>query len=245
MIHSAIVAAQSPALATLVNQPMRTIKGSVNWKSIDENTFVSFWQHAYTGDYSIDGYQTAPETSKVIEGPFLGWDEEVEANETENEPAWSLSKTLKRYNNRRTPLNREQLWAKFLSFRRKSKQLNSNPLPRETMHEATREGDSLIHAKVYVFAHYFGILQLMELSYNKLYQSLVNLRLHSERLSDVVALAQYCYDIPAPEDLKELVVLFIACEVERLWELEAFQSLLDAHSDMCKEVIGLLRSRLT
>ncbi|KZZ94343.1 BTB/POZ fold protein [Moelleriella libera RCEF 2490] len=258
MIHSAIVAAQSPALATLVNGPMQeAIEGKANWDSIDENTFVSFWQHAYSGDYNIDDDPTAPETSEVIEAPFLDWDEEVKVNETNNEPqiddhfrgTCSLKKNSKRDKSRRTPLNwerlnRGQLWARFLSFRR-SQNLNSNPLWRETIHEATREGDSLVHAKIYVFADCYGILQLMELSYNKLHQSLVDIYLHSERLSDIVALAQYCYDTPAPEDLKELVVLFIACEVETLWEVEAFQDLLEAHSDLSKEVIGLLRSRLT
>lgn len=82
--------------------------------------------------------------------------------------------------------------------------------------------------------------QLMTLSYNKLHQSLVDLNLHAKSLADVVALAEYSYDMLVPDDLKELVNLFAACEVERSWKYERFQTLLDTHAGLGKAVIAAL-----
>lgn len=84
----------------------------------------------------------------------------------------------------------------------------------------------------------------MTLSYNNLHQSLVSLSLHSEALASVVALVQYCYETLVPDDLKELVVLFAACEVERLWKGEQFQDLLNTHAHLGKAIIGALLNRL-
>lgn len=85
----------------------------------------------------------------------------------------------------------------------------------------------------------------MTLSYNKFHQSLIDLNLHAKSLADVVALAQYSYERLVPDDLKELVVLFAACEVERLWEDEQFQ---DRLGEGCScgnaEAIGIVANPL-
>ncbi|MBE3041962.1 BTB/POZ domain-containing protein [Candidatus Bathyarchaeota archaeon] len=53
-IHSAIVAHQSRALSTLVNGDFKeAVYRCVEWDDIDEHTFHSFWQYAYSGDYDV------------------------------------------------------------------------------------------------------------------------------------------------------------------------------------------------
>lgn len=52
MMHSAVVAVQSPALNTLVNGNFSEAQTNVvEWPEVDEETFACFWQYAYTGDY--------------------------------------------------------------------------------------------------------------------------------------------------------------------------------------------------
>lgn len=59
-IHSALVAAQSPYLNTLVNGPFEEgNEGVVKWESVDEEAFLCFWQYSYVGDYHVPKKQDA------------------------------------------------------------------------------------------------------------------------------------------------------------------------------------------
>lgn len=46
-----------------MNGPMQEgTEGKANWESIDEDTFVCFWQYSYTGDYDVHNEpRAAPE----------------------------------------------------------------------------------------------------------------------------------------------------------------------------------------
>ena len=53
-IHTALVAAQSPALRTLVSGAMNeAYTKTVIWDDVDRETFALFAEFAYTGDYSL------------------------------------------------------------------------------------------------------------------------------------------------------------------------------------------------
>ncbi|RFU73018.1 btb poz fold [Trichoderma arundinaceum] len=67
-IHSALLTHQSPVLERLVNGSFsEAAEKCVTWKSVDEGTFISFWQHTYTGKYTTDH-------------PIIGLKPESEAN---------------------------------------------------------------------------------------------------------------------------------------------------------------------
>ncbi|KAK2925628.1 SKP1/BTB/POZ domain superfamily [Fusarium oxysporum f. sp. vasinfectum] len=52
-IHSALVAKQSPVLNVLVNGPFKeALEQRVKWPDLDEATFLSFWEFAYSGNYA-------------------------------------------------------------------------------------------------------------------------------------------------------------------------------------------------
>ena len=54
MVHEAVLAEQSPALAALMRGEMaESAAGESRWMDVDKGTFVRFAQFAYTGDYSI------------------------------------------------------------------------------------------------------------------------------------------------------------------------------------------------
>lgn len=88
----------------------------------------------------------------------------------------------------------------------------------------------LCHAKMYVFADYYGISRLMDLSREKLGHLLIalatDMKFHGQRLANFVALVRYCYDKPSPEALQSFVMMYSAYHAKLLWKDAQFQELL-------------------
>ncbi|KAK2606059.1 hypothetical protein QQS21_003577 [Conoideocrella luteorostrata] len=272
-IHSAVVVGQSPCLERLVNAPMREgIEGSVKWESIEEETFMCFWHYAYTGEYRICEEPTVTDVNiegKISELNRTRLLARLAENSTETrtksnfESIWNkteddsrpIGKIKKKkgtkelqqdspYSPPPKPHSRQELsWAKFMSLRRVGHNLHANHPADNTQSGESGVEHLLCHAKVYVFAECYGITQLMILSYNKLHQSLANLRAHTTASTSFVDLVRFCYEGLVPDDLKELIAHFAACEVEKLWQDEEFQGLLDMHGGLGKAVIGHMLDR--
>ncbi|KAL7924860.1 hypothetical protein ACQKWADRAFT_286178 [Trichoderma austrokoningii] len=71
-IHSALLSHQSPVLDKLVNGSFSEAADKcVTWDSVDEDTFIRFWQYAYTGKYAVDlsitGLESGPQASQEAE----------------------------------------------------------------------------------------------------------------------------------------------------------------------------------
>ncbi|KAI4653963.1 hypothetical protein J4E93_001731 [Alternaria ventricosa] len=91
----------------------------------------------------------------------------------------------------------------------------------------------LAHAHLYTFACMRLIDPLKRLALHKLHHTLLKFKLYDRRVSDVVELARYAYDNGEDrkpdgtiEDLRKLVVEYIACEVSTIGKHEAFAPLL-------------------
>lgn len=291
MMHSGIVAGLSPPLERLMNGPMQeALEGKVKWESVDEGTFVCFWQYAYTGNYDICDDPTAssvdvdqkttdlneaeipagPTDIQVEESVHHGWDESIaptvdampqpepaavsvgnswgfgQPEPAEADDPWGFSnvkKDKKKRKGTQTPSKQERLWAKFTALRKTSDSPKLDHQARAT-HARSEAKHLLRHAKVCVFADCYGIIPLMTLSYNKLHQSLIDLTLHTQTLQGVVAVAQYCYETDIPDDLKELISLFIACKVEVLVVDKQFERLIKSHGEFGWSVLVPIVSRL-
>ncbi|KAM0460812.1 hypothetical protein ACHAO4_001604 [Trichoderma viride] len=71
-IHSALLSYLSPVLDKLVNGSFsEAAEKCVTWDSVDEDTFIRFWQYAYTGKYTVDlsitGLQSEPQAAQEAE----------------------------------------------------------------------------------------------------------------------------------------------------------------------------------
>lgn len=71
-IHSALLSHQSPVLDKLVNGGFsEAAEKCVTWDSVDEDTFIRFWQYAYTGKYTVDlsqaGLESEPQAAQKAE----------------------------------------------------------------------------------------------------------------------------------------------------------------------------------
>lgn len=264
-IHSALVAHQSPALNTLVNGELREARdGHAIWESVDEQTFVRFSQFAYTGDYDdAEPNLKLPQDLTDIERDDSDLQAAGSSRDRENTYTppeygeyWAASKK-KRFKKAQvfweppeeppsSPVSkREHLWD---GFKRRS-YLDSSPnssVPAPTHNEAYLDYTEvfLSHSRLYVFAECYGIPGLIKLSLHKLHRTLVSFSLHEERLDDIVELLRYCYADAVPDQLRELVVPYAACNVEKLWNSEEFRKLLETYGELSMTLIGSLLRRL-
>lgn len=77
----------------------------------------------------------------------------------------------------------------------------------------------LSHARVYVFADYYGISTLQYVSLRKLREALIRYTLYEEGVSDLVQLLEYSFGNTADnadqqDPLRDLVCIYIACNME-------------------------------
>lgn len=226
-MHTDLVANQSAALKALVTHPM--VEGRehcTTWELIDELTFARFAQHAYMGDYkSEEPYRPpAPDTEEEAEckESQAAFDDIVF---TVGANAKKVHKKTKAQNvdSEMPPTKRQNAWNDFLSRVyshgvSKRHVVPKNQDPREGYKEVF-----LCHARLHSLAQYYDIGALTQLSLHKLHRTLCNFILHSERVTDVIDLVQFCFEDEGLSLLRDLVVAFCVCHFEKLWEHEAFR----------------------
>jgi len=93
----------------------------------------------------------------------------------------------------------------------------------------------LLHAKVFVFADYWGVIGLKKVSLRELSSVLqeVGLLINTKWVRDrLVVLVEYCYEEPRLEELVTLVYLYASFRLPQLWESEKFQELFGHHAEL-------------
>ena len=107
----------------------------------------------------------------------------------------------------------------------------------------------LCHAKLYAFADEYGIAPLKSLSLHKLHKALAESTLHDERTDDVVELIRYSYSQTADlsesiDEMRLLVIHYVACVVEKLVKNTKFGSLLEQSGPLAKDLVEQMIKRL-
>lgn len=239
-IYSALFAHQSPVFEKMVHGKFsESVEKCVQWKSVDEETFICFWQYTHTGRYTA-----AP--------PVIGIKSESEATcepptpPSPPSPVFGLFGTSAAKKDENPPENftkREIQWKEFKSQRPSANFGAFRPtgfFSRSNHAHEDYTNNFLLHARVYVFADCYGIAGLMDLSLNELHGTLVRFTLHTERVNDVVALIRYCYENTVPEPLREVVTLYAACKLQKLWLSEEFHALVETYGELSKNLFGLI-----
>lgn len=264
-IHSALFTCQSPVFERLANGSFtEATEKCVKWTSVDEDTFLRFWQYTYTGNYAA-----APPVSVAIESksgatpkplrmppqPQIQLPIEPQIEQPiQPLPFSGLFDSGRPLPTRNVPpeeLKRRALWIAFLKKR------SSDPVapfytpgyvrfPGATKNPANEDYTNtfLSHVRLFIFAECYGITALMTHSLNELHGTLEKFTLHKERVDDVVALVDYCYENSAPEPLRDLVTLYAACKIDKLWKSEQFSALVEAHSELSMALLGLMVNEL-
>ncbi|KAG6075810.1 hypothetical protein E4U15_005431 [Claviceps sp. LM218 group G6] len=228
LLHSALVASKSEALGRLINGGfVEGQQGFVVLENEDAKTVAAFAEFIYTGDYQLSF--DFPQADRECENQsHRGWDD------PDNE-AWSnfydgdlaIGEDLEIL-----PAVGDDLAVK--------------PLIEGSM--TTDYSEFFIaHAKVFVFADYYGVVELMNLSMARLHKALCLFRLSSERIGDILALVRFCYERPGPDRLKKLVASYSAAVIDPCVSedvAQSFQELLKERGDFAADIAWFMACRL-
>ncbi|KAK0646773.1 hypothetical protein B0T16DRAFT_458657 [Cercophora newfieldiana] len=237
-MHSALVSAQSPALDCLVNGDFKeALESHTVLDHVDEETFTLFSQYAYTGNYNILG-GTRMQIHLLAQPPVgfqapVGFQPPMSLTSSASSPSTALD-TLKPGTfstageeiimKRHTP---ETLWKEFNA----AGLMPSGPPPSRPG-VILRNGDNILicHAKVFVFADYFGIEALTALAFRKLKTELLFIstgdNMQVQLADNAAELIEFCFTELVPETLKNHVVLYAASKSADLWwKSEKFRDL--------------------
>ncbi|TAQ86314.1 hypothetical protein B7494_g5361 [Chlorociboria aeruginascens] len=107
------------------------------------------------------------------------------------------------------------------------------------------------HAQLYVFAEQWGIDVLKTLALSKLHKTLTSFTLYEVRRPDIVELLRYTFSndhtpdrVGAVDDLRSLVMLYTACEVESLVQCPEFLSLVGEGGQLAQNLVQMLMKRI-
>lgn len=232
MVHEAVLAEQSPALAALMRGEMaESVASESRWMDADKGTFIRFAQFAYTGDYSISKGSTAQavveaESSSQEPRVLDGWGSSFAPRSSVAPPAprtsalepedeWLFEvRSKKRKKSKNGPLNLYRSGPEPLTSA--SDMFNSLKYPliesrsnlctcRSSMNDGPIESSGevlLAHASLYVLAEKWGVNSLKMLVLSKLHQTLSTLRLDASKVQEIIDLARYTYLDGSTPDLE-------------------------------------------
>jgi hypothetical protein len=105
----------------------------------------------------------------------------------------------------------------------------------------------LAHAQLYTLADMRLVLPLKTLALHKLHNTLSSFSLYEERLGDVLELARYAYSQGQDrseegklDELRELVVRYIACEPKAFSKLQEFRYLMDSEGEFAGDLFDVI-----
>lgn len=246
-MHSALVASQSAALDRLVNGGFKEAQENyAELESVDEETFALFVQYAYTGQYGESAPElegSASEQSDPIGLDIGGLSSHSlkKKNKKKKGDAIEPDVYLQHQSEEYFQLNDARMANSWQKFKRSVLALE---VPAEEPHgiaiQQQINNDLLSHARVIVFADFWGVVRLRQLSLKKLGKSLEDLELTSAEAGDVACLLEYCYGEARPEELKSLCVLYAASKISKLWKSPKFQEVFSNHGDLARALMGAI-----
>ncbi|KAG5961190.1 hypothetical protein E4U58_004387 [Claviceps cyperi] len=247
-LHSELVKKESQPLGRIIDISFAEgQQGYVLLRDDDVKTVSAFAQYLYTGNYRL-----------TLDIPASnGGDESYHrANHEDKAQQW------------RRPRN--SLWCRFIQSKEYKNQAHSSDsymIPYEASCKTWPETDDInepyfntgdmdkdyselfiSHAKIFVFAQYYGVEALMSLSIRRLHKALCGFGLSRKRIGDILALIRYCYDQPGPEKLKKMVASYSAAIVNSQVSdvvVEHFRDLLRERGDFAADMAWLLACRVT
>lgn len=248
-------------------------EGCAFLEGVDESTFVRFSEFAYTEDYvspdpevrlenprgpnrcaSIYGKaKNGNERKKFLPGPddLFFVDPPAYSDSSDGiTPMKRKREIIRKVAKAKSPViaGRPDKSELYNRFKRKEYGISDSAFKnRETSDNYSEI--FLCHARLYVFADRYAIAPLRSLSLHKLHQILLGFTLNDERIDDVVNLIQYTYSntvslSESTDDLRILVTLYAAHQVEMLGRNDNFSSLLEEHGAFGKDLLKQMLGRL-
>ncbi|KAK0645423.1 hypothetical protein B0T16DRAFT_411146 [Cercophora newfieldiana] len=262
-IHSALVAAQSPAFDRLVNSEFKEAQDfHVELDNVEEDTFVRFVQFAYTGQYCepdldvVAGASNATPCGEaglaIEEAAIATTDPSEELPQAEPAPEQEtlveersrpiLTKKKKKGKKNTSDVPVFQILNEKFAGRVSELSEEKRNVPEGVLFKENPTTNPFVtHARVFVFADYWGISKLKDISLRKLAKALEGAAVKKSATRDrIVALMQYCCDEALPEELLSLITLFAAANLPALWISGRFRELFGENKKLSVSVVGAM-----
>ena len=264
-VHAAIIAKQSKALNALINGSMKeAFAGKAVFEDIDEDTFIRFCQFAYTGDYTTPDFVQTPavEMPDIVRPALLNDGEPVPDEPVPHgpvpEPAESGWGTIGQKPKKAMKLSkssrlRQSLHDQFNDTETTSMSSAARCEVRQNSDPSEDYSTVFIgHAQLYVFADKWGIESLKTLTLFKLHGTLTTFTLYEARCPDIVELLRYAFSnthtpdlVDGVDDLRSLIMLYTACEVESLIHCPEFLLLIGDGGQLAQDLVKVLIQRIS
>nr|KMM68936.1 hypothetical protein CPAG_05259 [Coccidioides posadasii RMSCC 3488] len=229
----------------------------------DEDVFIGFCEHVYTGAYitpDLEGTAVADQSFAIpvhvssnqedpsIDGGAVSataadpiddfWGRPISSKKKKKpSKCWLEERELKpdAFDKADNIFSYEGRWKKFraLQYRGLASSIAVKP-------------DLLFHAKLYVFATRYIIEPLQTQAVKSLHRDLCNFSLSKETASQILGLLEFTYQNTARYEpsgrslLRDVVIQYVACEVQMLAGNEDLYSLLDVDGEMGSDLVAKL-----
>lgn len=209
-----------------------SIERRVIWKEISDEVFIGFSQYVYTGDYD----ETKPSKRAPIQAAPIRNFGSSSRKGVKSGMSESIGVTKK-----------QMLWNRFQALYPLPSQAPAPSLGSSAGYDYTDV--FLSHARMYVFADYYGIGRLQFLALNKLRRALTSFNLQAESYGDIIQLVRYSFEQTVEnwvqdDELRSLICLYAACKVEDLWKDTEFKDIMKTLPDFSTGLITAMLYRL-
>ncbi len=243
----------SAPLAAMMNGSMREAReGCATLDDIEGETFASFCEYAYVGDYAPAQPQRDLEPAKV-----------EEADSSDLLDGYSRKANLKKKKGKRDSVadtdkdpcaecgRKASLQTLLDEF--KSRDYYTVVSPKFRPREHVKGDPFLCQARVYVFADRYDIAELRILALDKLHRALCSSTAARSQMGKVVDLIRFSYSNENTRDnevgqdrdsLRSMVVHFAVCVFESLVKEDSFLELMEEGGRFARDLTALLGKRV-
>lgn len=270
-VHRELIARVSKPLDRMINGGMREAKtGEAELKNVDGATFARFCHWVYAGHYPAAKHAVRPEkeaadkaaTKAVVKvagilirtrnshnavDHFL-----VSATSADRPSPLKRMRTITVSSDSSQPANRKEALKKsFHKLRllqtgdvRTKKEPRANSKPSEDYTDVF-----LSHARLYVFAEQYDIQPLKRTALNNLHTTLKKFWVWRECVSEIVTLIRFVYNSTskpdyAVEPMRNMLMLFVGCEMDSLVKTDEFRGLLDENRELLFDFCSMVAERI-
>jgi hypothetical protein len=249
---------------------MEAETGVVRFENMDENTFVTLLQFAYSGDYVPPPYERAGGTNTIKEvntfealvvgTPVSIQDSVKNCARVKNDECsdewsgWTSSSKKTKSPSPNLELSKKDVARREFITREYSYPTYNNDQYKPRPNKSPDENYTNVfigHARLYAFAEKYGIEALRMLTLQKLQGTLMKFKLYKSRIRDIVELLRFSYSNENTPDrergidqLRELVTRYTVCEAEALMESEEYLTFLEEGGPFVRDMSLMLLKRL-
>lgn len=249
-------------------------EGYATIDDVDADTFARFCEYVYTGDYTAAKHAVVRHSAVPGKDKDISALVEEESQLQQTSPAGYLEHESTKKGKRAIKLANEHekntsRWDPFENLQVSSpahqrvdarQAFLTRAWPREPTAPSSvcrpNEGPCedytevfLSHARIYVFADKYDVSALQSLALHSLHKTLAAFTLYPESVADIATLFQYTYQHTAEREgridqLRALVLEYVACNVEKMVSNEIFEEVLTAESSAASDLTKMLLRRL-